>query len=38
MASNLVTHNPALHSLGGQESLHLYLELYMVKLLLNIKI
>ncbi|MDR0876953.1 MAG: hypothetical protein LBN21_02785 [Treponema sp.] len=37
MATGLVTHTPALQKLSGQESLHLYMELYMVKLLLNIK-
>jgi hypothetical protein len=37
-ADGIVAHTPALQSLGGQDSLRMYMELYMVKLLLNIKI
>jgi hypothetical protein len=37
IAANLVSRIPALRSLGGRDSLRLYLELYMVKLLLNFK-
>jgi hypothetical protein len=37
MASALIARTPALRSLGGQDSLHLYMELYMVKLLLTFK-
>jgi hypothetical protein len=37
MASVLIARTPALQSLGGQDSLHLYMELYMVKLLLTFK-
>jgi hypothetical protein len=37
MASNLVIHNAALSSLSGRDSLVLFVELYMVKLLLNVK-
>ncbi|MDR1099928.1 MAG: hypothetical protein LBL28_05540, partial [Treponema sp.] len=37
IAGALIASAPALRSLGGQDSLHLYMELYMVKLLLNIK-
>jgi hypothetical protein len=38
IADGIVGHTPALQGLGGQDSLHMYMELYMVKLLLNIKI
>ncbi|MDR0602026.1 MAG: hypothetical protein LBG42_06545 [Treponema sp.] len=37
IATGIVSHNPALQSLGGQDSLHMYMELYMVKLLLDTK-
>jgi hypothetical protein len=37
IASSLISHNSTLQSLGGQESLRLYLELYMVKRLINFK-
>jgi hypothetical protein len=37
IVDGIVTHTPALQSLGGQDSLHMYMELYMIKLLLNIK-
>ncbi|MDR1319383.1 MAG: hypothetical protein LBJ90_07135 [Treponema sp.] len=37
IASSLISHNTTLQGLNGQESLHLYLELYMVKLLINFK-
>jgi hypothetical protein len=37
MASALISRTPALRGLGGQDSLHLYMELYMVKLLLTFK-
>lgn len=37
MTSVLISRTPALRSLGGQDSLHLYMELYMVKLLLTFK-
>jgi hypothetical protein len=37
MATALINRTPALRELSGQDSLHLYLELYMVKLLLTFK-
>jgi hypothetical protein len=37
IASSIISGNSALRGLGGQDSLHLYLELYMVKLLINFK-
>jgi hypothetical protein len=37
MAAALISHTPALRSIGGQDSLKLYMELYMVKLLLIFK-
>jgi hypothetical protein len=37
IAAALIAHTPALRGLGAQDSLHLYLELYMVKLLLTFK-
>lgn len=38
IAANLISRTPALRSLGAQDSLRLYLELYMVKLLLTFKL
>jgi hypothetical protein len=38
IATAIAASAPALRSLGGQESLHLYMELYMIKLLLNFKL
>jgi hypothetical protein len=37
-AAGIIAHNSALQSLGGQDSLHLYMELYMVKLLITFKL
>jgi hypothetical protein len=37
-AADLISHIPALRSLGAQDSLRLYLELYMVKFLLTFKL
>jgi hypothetical protein len=37
MADNIVTRNPSLASLGGRDSLVLYSELYLIKLLQNIR-
>jgi hypothetical protein len=37
LTGGILAHTPALQSLGGQESLRLYMELYMVKLLLSIR-
>jgi hypothetical protein len=36
-AAALISRTPALRGLGGQDSLQLYMELYMVKLLLTFK-
>jgi hypothetical protein len=38
IAVGLVSHTPALRNLGARDSLRLYLELYMVKLLMNFKL
>jgi hypothetical protein len=37
MAYNMAAYNTALSSLGAKDDLILFIELYMVKLLLNIK-
>ncbi|MDR2257875.1 MAG: hypothetical protein LBE14_01860 [Treponema sp.] len=37
ISTALISRTPALQNLGGQDSLHLYLELYMVKLLMTFK-
>jgi hypothetical protein len=37
MTAHLISHTPSLQSLSGQDSLSLYMELYMVKLLINFK-
>jgi hypothetical protein len=38
IAGGIISRTPALQNLGGQDSLRLYMELYMVKLLLDIKV
>ncbi|MDR1420982.1 MAG: hypothetical protein LBI86_11465 [Treponema sp.] len=38
IAGGIISRTPALQDLGGQDFLHLYMELYMVKLLLDIKV